>query len=401
MSNADYLKRKKDELGLLNGNIDDSNSFNDLESISEILNKKLLCQSKLKKEFIDFVYNIQNTSRNSQNINYNGLECKYEYQRYDIDLKIKDFLKKFYNLNINSCKYFFTNCGMSSITGVFYALNKLNYKIEYKENIYVETERFLNDYLQLNKTEYDKKALLLDSVNFKKLDKVIDKYDLNEYGLFIVDTTLYLRDDNIKIISMLEKYNKPIILIKSHTKLDMLGIEWSKLGSIVIYSTDEKIRSLLTNQIKIILSFIGGFAYLEDIPLYMSNDKYIDISNVRNMKIKENTQYVYEILKQNENHFTVFKPDHDMFVLITPDRYIDYKKLENDLHTYSENSEYKNYICYSDSFGLDWFGINGYYINMSVDTEVIRISPSDYSKELCSKIINDFITWINNYLKEE
>ena len=400
MSNTDYLNRKKDELGLLNGDISSLADFKDLELISEILNKKLLCQSKLKKEFIDFVFNIQNTSRNNQTIDYNGIECKYEYQRYDIDLKIKNFLKNFYNLDLNSCKYFLTNCGMSSITGVFYALNKLNYKIEYKENIYVETERFLNDYLQSN-NKYDKKALLLDSVSFNKLDKIIDKYDLNEYELFIVDTTLYLKDDNVKIISLLEKYNKPIILIKSHTKLDMLGIEWSKLGSIVIYSKDEQICNLLESQIKIVLSFIGGFAYLEDIPLYFSSDKHIDIINARNMKIKENTRYIYEILKHKENHFTVFKPDHDMFVLITPDRYIDYKKLENDLHTYSENSKYKNYICYSDSFGLDWFGINGYYINMSVDTEVIRISPSDYSSELCKKIINDFISWINNYLKEK
>ncbi len=87
-----------------------------------------------------------------------------------------------------------------------------------------------------------------------------------------------------------------------------------------------------------------------------------------------------------------------MFILIEPNKFIDYKKLECDIHSYTNNSKLKDIICYADSFGLDIFGFSGYYENMSAETEVIRISPSDYPNEICDLIFDDFSNWLEQYL---
>ena len=35
---------------------------------------------------------------------------------------------------------------------------------------------------------------------------------------------------------------------------------------------------------------------------------------------------------------------------------------------------------------------------MSAETEVIRISPSDYPNEICDLIFDDFSNWLEQYL---
>lgn len=395
----DYLKRKEEELHILNSN---KIQYKDatIDNIKNIMDIKLRAQAKFKTCFLDKTYNCQNTSRNSQCYSFDRFNFEYEYQRYDMNIRIEKFIDTFYDLNVENYQYVFTNCGMSALFSTLYALNFFSYKIEYLRNIYVETERLIDYYLQKNtKNSYEKKALLLDSVSFVGLNKIIDSNNLEIYDLFIIDTTLYLSSENKIVINELRKFNKPIILIKSHTKMDMLGNEWATLGSICMIDADFTFKERLFKEIKIILSFIGGFAYQNSIPLYWFNDDFKKISNNRNLVIKQNTQYIYEKLKKDFKCLEIIKPEHNMFILIIPSKFIDYKTLENELHKYTNNSTLRGLINYADSFGLDCFGFSGYYENMAAETEVIRISPSDYSLDVCDLIYADFTKWLKKYLE--
>lgn len=396
---VDYLKRKEEELYILNSN---KIQYKDvvIDNIKNIMDMKLRAQAKFKTCFLDKTYNCQNTSRNSQCYSFDKFNFEYEYQRYDMNIRIEKYIDTFYDMNVDNYEYVFTNCGMSALFSTLYALNLFSYKLEYLKNIYVETERLIDYYLQKNsKNNYKKNALLLDSVSFTGLNKNIDNNNLEIYDLFIIDTTLYLSCETKLVINKLRKFNKPIILVKSHTKMDMLGNEWATLGSICMIDADSVFKESLFKEIKIILSFIGGFAYQNSIPLYWFNDNFKKVSNNRNLAIKQNTQYIYEKLKKDFKNLEIIKPEHNMFILIVASKFIDYKTLENDLHKYTNNSILSGLINYADSFGLDCFGFSGYYENMSADTEVIRISPSDYSLDVCDLIYDDFAKWLKNYLE--
>ena len=391
--NKEYIEEKNKELKLLNYE-------NKLEykTFTKLYLKKLKQQVKLKNDFLKEIYDCQNTCRNEQFYKKDKLIFDYEYQRYDINIKQNNFFKKLYNLSEEEDNYYFTNSGMSGLSSVFYALKKLGYKVTYKSNIYVETERLLNDYIFNEKeNKYSKEALFLDSVSFTNLEVFLNK-DILNYDLYIVDTTLYIKDELDKIITFFQQKNKTVILIKSHTKMDMLGIEWSTLGSIYIISNNTELKSTLMKEIKIVLSFIGGFAYPTAIPLYWSKDEFYTINYNRNKRIKKNTDYIYDILKNKFHNLDIVKPYNKMFILIKPNRFIDYKKIEKDLHKYTINSKYKNIVCYADSFGADYLGISGYYENMSADTEVIRISTGDLPTPLIKEVIEEFMQWLEVYL---
>lgn len=395
-----YFKQKNDELSLFNSSIAYSQESSLVDNIQNLLLAKLKAQSIIKSKFIKKNFNYRNTGKNIQKLDFDDFSCSYEYQRYDMSIKCKNFLNKFYDIDNENCEnYIFTNCGMSAISGVFYALHKLKYNIEFVGNIYVETERVLEQYI-VNNRNWTKKTLFLDTVSFEPLLELIDKIKCEEYDIFIFDTTLYLNDEVKKVISKLRKYHKPIILVKSHTKLDMIGIEWSRLGSICIIGDNNEMSQKLYKEIRIVLSFIGGFAYLEDIPLFFSDDNFKNIVLARAQNIKDNTMYIHNRLNKENLNCRFVVPNHKLFILIFPNKFIDYKQLEKDLRAFAEKSKYKDLLCYADSFGLDYFGVNGYYPSMAADTEVIRISPSDFPKEIVDELIIELVSWLKPYLND-
>lgn len=396
LSNSDYIKEKNKELKILGFNKIIEDDFNIKKIIKNINKIKLKQQAKMKIKFLNEIYDYQNTSRNIQKYKKNNLSFDYEYQRYDINIKYKDFFNELYGLEEDN--YYFTNCGMSGLSSTFYALKKLGYKLFYQNQIYVETERLVKDYIY-NDKEFtgNKSVLFLDSVSFTNIELILNSQILN-YDLYILDTTLYVKDEIINIVDFFKENNKSIILIKSHTKMDMFGIEWATLGSIFISGPDEKLKKEVMNEIKIVLSFIGGFAYPNDIPLFWSKKEFYKVNYNRNKRIKENTDYIYEIITKRFPDLTIIKPYHRMFILIEPNRFIDYKTIEKDLHKYALKSKYKDIVCYADSFGLDRLGVSGYYENMSADTEVFRISTGDLPKSVLDEIIDEFTGWLEKYL---
>ena len=392
----EYFKRKSKELNLLDSQLILENQ-NVILNIIKVFNDKLKAQSKMKIKTLKKMYNYQNTSRNIQKYRDKKIRLRYNYQRYDIHINLNNYMNLFYGIDNINYKYVFTNCGVSSLHATIEALNKKLYRVYSKGNIYVETERLITDYLN-NHHNYKYKCLLLDTVSFKSLNNILENIEINKYDAFILDSTLYTKNEIQKIISQIIAKKKLLIVVRSHTKLDMLGCEWSNLGSICLISNDEKTLDDLYKEMRVILSFTGGFAYFNSIPQYWLNRKFKELSEARNAAIINNTEYIYRKLRMELKNIEIIKPDHNRFILIKPNRFIDYKRLEKDLHYYSEHSPLSGLINYADSFGLDSFGINGYYINMSSKTEVIRISPSDYPTEICDLIIDDFISWIKKYL---
>ena len=127
------------------------------------------------------------------------------------------------------------------------------------------------------------------------------------------------------VLDKLRLMNKPIILIKSHTKMDTFGSEWATLGSICMIDAEPTFNTKFFKEIKIILSFIGGFAYQNSIPLFWFDDSYKEISRKRNIVIKQNTIYLYDKLKSKYQSIKIIKTDHNMFIIIEPNRFIYYK----------------------------------------------------------------------------
>ena len=402
-----FLERKKNELSLFG-----LTEFNFVKSsnqpILDIIHKKREAQAQMISNFTLDNAQVRNTNRNDSSLQFGSFDCDYEYQRYDIEIMKKDFLKFFYNCNYNEYSYYFTNSGMSSIFATLYALNQCGYAIKPLGNMYCETERMIDDYMQsnTNKDKLTKNALFVDTTYIGSIAELLNNTDLSLYDCFILDTTNFIGDETLPIITIFEKYNKMIFLVRSHIKLDMVGAEWSKLGSICLLKVPKidfkeiEISKAVLNHIKIILGFIGGYAYPESMPLIWDHPKFKQISETRVEKIRFNTKKLYNKIKDKLPNLDVCKPNHELFLFVRLFNDLDYKTLEKDIHNFADNAKANGLLCYADSYGLDHYSLNGYYEGMSATSEVIRISPADFPEEINEQVANEIIKWLGEYLSK-
>ena len=167
------------------------------------------------------------------------ISFRYSYARFDSYINYSDFLTDFYYINNKKykTKLFFTNSGMSAITSLLMALKQIckDYQFLFPDkDVYFETYDFYNKYIKEN-TCGERKIVYIDTIaKLFDADKYLNFLNVNNYIFaIIIDTTCFMPSDLKKFISNILEKNIFCILIRSHTKLDMLGAELSSLGSLL------------------------------------------------------------------------------------------------------------------------------------------------------------------------
>lgn len=404
MNNKEYIKYLNDELKIFSNKFKKIDDI-DIKILKEIIKKKRNLQSKLTKQYLTKNYMVRNTNINHKVIEEGDFKFSYDYQRYDIKITQSDYLEFFYNCKEKDYYYYFTNCGMSALFATFSALKKHNFKIDRIGNVYVEIERMLDEYL-IEEKEVKGSVLYIDSSSYIDINELLKNKNLSIYSAFIFDTTDYLDDMCIPIINKLLEYGKIVCLVRSHIKLDMLGAEWNKLGSICVInpkniSNNDKILSnKLKETINIVLSIIGGFAYPENMPLIWSNSKFKEINAKRIDIIKKNSQYLYDRLIEVFDKDEICYPFHKMFVLLRINHKLSLEKVDCEIDKYVKQCKYKGLVNFADSFGLDYYALSNYWESMASEYPDVRIIVPDYPEEINKLIIDDMIIWLKEFYKK-
>ena len=351
--------------------------------------EKLFCMSIHSKAEINSLLRVKYridlplTNKNNDFFIKENYTFNYNYQRFDSQLNYNDYVSNFYNINDIHSKTIFTNCGMSSIFCVLYAISRIgNYKVVYEKDTYFETQKIIKS-LNLN---HGKKIIYYDTIsdNFNFDSKVNNK-------IIIIDTTCYHSYDFKEFITKLLNNNNFVIAVRSHVKLDMLGLEYAFLGSTTFFLSDKTNKTQLNNYKKIIYNTIniggniGVIASEKCIFPLLNNIDFIKLNDYRIRRIKFNKKYFYE--KNNENKCLTLH-NHNLFLtLITNTNNI--QELIDIVKSIAINS--KGLCYYSSSFGFDYIALDTYF-DFCSKKNTIRISIGDVSK----KVLNDFI----DYFKE-
>ena len=404
MNNKEYIKYLNDELKIFSNK---SKQIDDIDNktLKEVIKRKRLLQSKLIKQFHTKNYMSRNTNINHKSITEGKFNFSYDYQRYDIKITQNDYLDFFYNCKEKDYYYYFTNCGMSALYATFTSFKKHNYKIDRIGNIYVEIERMLDEYL-IDEKEVKGTILYIDSSSYIDIEELLKDKDLSVYSGFIFDTTDYLDDLCLPIINKLLKYGKIICLVRSHLKLDMLGTEWNKLGSICVINPknisnkDKELSNKLKETMNIVLSIIGGFAYPENIPLIWNDSNFKKINSKRIELIKKNSSYLYDRLTEVFDKDEVCYPFHKMFVLLRINHKLTLEEVDKEIDKYIKDCKYKGLVNFADSFGLDYYALSNYWESMDAEYPDVRIIVPDYPEEINKLIIDDMIIWLKKFYEK-
>ena len=402
LNGLDYKKTEYKYLSKLN---DDEIELSNCDNFFEFKKKVLM---RYKERFDKFAVTNNSLSRKQDIFTNKKFSFEYTYSRFDSYINYETFGEEFYNLNLKNYrkKCFFTNSGMSAIASMLLSLKKSNLDFNYifpLNDIYFETYDFYKKYIFTNSSKNGLEIIYFDTI-CKRFDKNLIKNEINNIKrafCVIIDTTCYLGDELNNIIEYVLRENKLCILIRSHTKLDMLGSEVNSMGSILYLLPKKNRKEIYDIYIKIIkenfylLGKFGSLLLPNNFPTYIFDSDFKKINAKRVSRIRNNNNKLYLYLLKTLKKGKIILPNHKMFLIYMleiSDSEIDNQQemIQSKIKTFIEFNNMYN-IFNAGSFGFDYIAIDSYY-DININNYILRISMND-SKDNSEEIqlIGDFV----------
>lgn len=346
------------------------------------------------------------TNQLNQRFKVGNLEFDFNYQREGNYIHGDKGFEDVFFIKHNPA-FFFTSSGQAANSVCLFGLSQLgNLKLHPESTVWYYETRRLYEKIVKNDGEGDSlQVLFLDSsqsVDASRLDK-------DEVDLFIIDTTCFpiMGSEMEDLVDRAHRISKPVILTRSHLKLDTMGLDYENLGSIVIFNAEKfdgiKEREIikfnpkktkLENYLQEVSGYIGASFYLDNFYPFLGDKKLFRLNLDRVNRLRENCSYIAENVKLPDNGLcTMFETPHKLFF------HVGYKGTN---HFDAEMFKKLNYLHelnakYCDSFGFDFMAHNNLisYFVEGEDTHV-RFSAPDYSSEDLDKAIE----LLNTYFKK-
>ncbi|MBD2607451.1 hypothetical protein H6G81_23715 [Scytonema hofmannii FACHB-248] len=422
-----YWERKKEELEILSEYSGYSYEIN-IDSIEKIIESKNMLKSKLLGNF--FSSNLTLSESNyTEKKQYHltdlysqepGLTLQYKYQRFDLRLKQNNFHLLTYDLedlpNALSTG-FFVSSGMSAISVTLSALQKIvpsDTSLLMCKDSYFETTKYIQNYCQdlrvinfSENTSFNNNLLYLDSISAENQFAAFRSTSFSDLLAVILDSTCYeAGSDFIKdLVSKCLTEQVPCILLRSHTKLDSLALEYSRLGSIV-FVLPPQLKSSSINFIKALIFHITsliamtGTNFSPHALFPLAHSKQLKLLNKKRIFwIRYNNRYALQQIQKDLNQNSDWRIQdyhHDLFFTIkiphgSP------QKLEKYTNEYKALLEESGlYVKNAPSFGFDFIALDT-FIHMISAERVIRVALPDYCDEDIQTFVKVTSCWIKKY----
>lgn len=379
-----YITDKNCELNILSSYCEKFKEFNLNDSKDFLLNKDKLVKEMRLFYFNKYYHNLSNKS--AFGVNEKNIKYHYTYERFNGQVIVNNFIENFYRYPGFLHKHYFTNCGMSAIASLLTSLicyNDVKVDLMYSET-YFETIKLISNLTK--NIEYTSNALYIDSIasdfSFDISNDILLKYDY-----IIIDTTCYLSNKYTHFIKrIVNELNRPCFLVRSHTKLDMAGTEFSHLGSIT-FLYNSSINSALLEKIiedsKHIIGVIGACSSPEKFPQFMIDKRFMELNKKRLIRIEKNAKYMSTIFGENGIELTL--PNHKQFCLYNfSNKNLDLSIMKDKIINFCKENQGIG-IYHAVSFGFDFIALDGYE-NFKDKQFKIRISMCDFPKNIIKLI---------------
>jgi hypothetical protein len=370
----DYLKRKTSEIECLKRYAPEDKPESAPRTHQEVIDQKQRLKTAIRRANINPLWGMSNLT-GEKTIECHGFRIKYTYQRSGFNIENKNHLELIYqNLNLprdHSSHAFWTHCGQAAISLLFNTL--ANYKDKFcfqtfPKDIYFETTLFLDDNDIFDIKGQTNKILFIDSSTLEKGDW--DDLKLGEgLALIIFDTTAYpLSSPRIlRVLNIALDHNVPCVLVRSHLKLDSLGMEYSRLGSMcLVYGNQNELCIFLLEKYPNALRFMGGYASPEQLYPFYLDSEYQRKNNIRLSIVNESNRQFYRYLSQKDLYQGAKLPglrgfDHELFCLISIQPNMDWDSFIDQLVLWTRVINDSGQPCrLTESFGWDFISLSAF-----------------------------------------
>jgi hypothetical protein len=409
-----YLTRKNEELGLLNSFLGNPLTIRRPASVAEVIDQKFRLAAALKAEHDLHDWTLTETAwAHSGRQRSAPFEFRYDYQRADLEVRGPSFYSPENGAQGDTV---YTASGMAAISALLMASAPVlpEADIFMGPNSYGETIELIDDYAR-HLTRVDladlpdrivrgtrSRVLLIDScapasgfeATLRDVQPGID--------LIIFDTTCFAGGSRRigRVLRRARSARIPVVMVRSHNKLDSLGVEYGRLGSAVFIESPgrkgaepqllQRLRAETRNAVRL----FGGAALPAHFPPYVGGEDYRRLTDRRVAMMLRNS-------RRTTQHFSSFLADladelnfaHGLYVTLAPARTLDEKEARDLADEMCDDLARAGFpLRHAGSFGFD-FGAAEWCFDRARDRYAVRLAIPDLPTSAWDEVTKAVATW--------
>ncbi|MCK1515906.1 hypothetical protein IVB22_25770 [Bradyrhizobium sp. 190] len=409
-----YLDRKHQELRLINDCLSHPLPLTCPRSVSEVIRHKFQLTAALKAEHALHDWNVTETAWAHPGQRRIGpFEFRYDYQRADLDVRGPSF----YDVERSAIDTIYTASGMAAISALLLASARVIGKADILvlAGAYGETQELIEGYadrlrmITLNHPleegagprSASSRIMLLDSSASASAFDAGLRCTNAAPDLLIFDTTCFSSGSGRirRVFRRARELAIPLVMVRSHTKLDSLGAEYGRLGSVAFVCWEKNVsrRSKLKElpaEARNAVRLLGGAALPAHFPPYIGTPLYRELTNKRIAAILRNSRragrYFATALSglTAELHFV-----HGLYITLSSERPLDAAAARQAAAEMSTDLARAGLpIEHAGSFGFD-FAATEWFHNSTTDRYSVRIAVSDLPTAIWDDLTEAIARW--------
>ncbi|CCD99265.1 hypothetical protein [Bradyrhizobium sp. STM 3809] len=306
-----YLVRKHQELQLLNGCLRRPYPLPVPRTVSEVVRHKFQLAAALKAEHALGDWTATETAwADAQDHRAGPFAFSYDYQRADLDVRGPSF----YALGDTPADTIYTISGMAALAALLLATRPVLGEAELLmlPGTYGETQELVAAHalhlrpltlspdlaeLRIRRSAAPRLLLLDSSATASRFEALLGRDD-PAIDLLIFDTTCFANGSGRirRVLAWARAWGVPVVMVRSHTKLDSLGAEYGRLGSVAFIdampagTAGRLALDALPEATRDAVRLLGGAALPAHFPPYVGTPAYRDLTARRVAAILRNSR---------------------------------------------------------------------------------------------------------------
>ena len=342
-----------------------------------------------------------------------AFQFEYDYQRADLDVRGPSF----YSSRNGSGTTVYTVSGMAAISALLMATAQVfgEADVLIGSNSYAETIELIDVHLkQLKQVVFDRRLdevelslrprpriLLVDSSTSWVVFETALRCTQLPVELIIFDTTCFSSGSGkiSRVLNYASRASIPVVLVRSHNKLDSLGVEYGRLGSAVFieypcHAAGLKLLQNLHVEMRNAVRLFGGAALPAHFPPYVGGQRYRALTDKRVASMLLNNrkaaQYFSKVLPglTGELHSA-----HGLYVTLLPAEHLEEHQTRDVTGELCADMERAGLpLRHAGSFGFD-FGAAEWSRDRIRGCYVVRIAAPDLPSAAWDQVIEAVASW--------
>jgi hypothetical protein len=406
---AGYLKRKAREIALFDACLEAPPKLPPPSSIDDVIKTKLALAGAVRAQRSLAGFCVTETAQPAIDERQSGaFTFSYGYQRADLEIRGPPIYPSLED-KAYVVETLYTCAGMGAVAALFAALCQVRgaLHVHVAREAYAETRELLERMrprVRLAPWRSRRtlapitgaRVLLVDSVT-AKIPRVEDLMP-GDTSLVAFDTTCFWRTSGriARVVRWARRHDVPVALYRSHNKLDSFGVEYGRLGSIVLSWRRRSAARWMRDAVRETrdaIRLLGVAAIPAHLPPFTDHGAYVQASVERTAALVRNARRLYRSLRRSPLAPGVVLYPHGLYLTIAASAELRIRDVKRAASALCDALSAKGLPArHAGSFGFDFIAVE-WFTDARTGKHVMRIAPGDGPSSMMDALAEGIAEW--------